>query len=75
MKKWKPKVGDKVELSREGYRSLHLDSPEAIRDATNLTITYVENVGTASDPIWVVEVDSPHVNRFMLESKMFKLKG
>lgn len=70
MKPWKPSIGDRCKLS--AYDRVPLDSAEAAEAAKNLTVTYVENVGTAARPIWVIEVDNSEVNRYMLESTMFE---
>lgn len=69
-KPWKPKPGDKCRLI--AYDRVPLDSEKAADAAKKLTVTYVENVGTAAEPIWVIEVDSPDINRYMLESSMFE---
>ena len=64
-------VGQKVKLSRYGYAHLKLDTPEAIADCSNLTITYVNNIGYPEEPIWDIHVDSPHIDKFLLHQRMF----
>lgn len=69
---WKPSVGDIVKLSAYGYHTLALQSHEAFEQAERMRVNRVENVGTDSEPIWVVEVDQPLINRFILESTMLE---
>ena len=73
--KTKPTVGQRVCLNDEGYDRLGLRSREAIKQSQNMTITEVENInaGTSSPPIWMIEVDQPEINFFLLDASMVDL--
>lgn len=67
----RPIVGQRVRLNDFGYESLHLTSAEAIRQSQDMRITHVENMGTASCPVWAVDVNQPLINMFLLHAEMF----
>lgn len=67
----KPYVGQQVKLSRKGYASLKLESPEAHEAAKSLTITSVKNVGYQSNPVWDIHVDNPLIDMYMLNQECF----
>lgn len=70
MSKWIPHVGQRVQLNKVGYATLHLTSNEAHEQAKRMVITDVENLGHAHAPIWAIEVDQPLINIFLLDSSM-----
>jgi hypothetical protein len=68
---FKPHVGQKVKLNAAGFRELRLDSEEAFEQARDMTITAFENINEGAnwaEPIWVVQVDKPLINRFLLDT-------
>lgn len=67
-------VGQRVKLNAHGYSMLRLDSAEAHEAAKDLVVTYMENIGYADAPIWSMDVDSPLINMFLLDSTMFEAK-
>lgn len=69
---WTPYVGQHVTLSRSGYVDLSLDSREAFEQAKDMVITGVEQVGYHHDPVYVIHVNAPLINMFLLESSMLK---
>lgn len=69
---FQPIVGMHVKLSAESFKRLWLDSEEAFKQAQSMRITYVENIGYESEPVWLVEVDQPLINKFLLEASMLK---
>jgi hypothetical protein len=68
----KPTIGQRVCLNNTGYDRLWLRSREAIKQSQNMRITDVENInaGTGSEPIWMIEVDQPLIDFFLLDSSM-----
>lgn len=70
MKEGRPFVGQRVRLNDVGYESLHLTSAEAIRQSQDMRITFVENVGTVSSPVWAIDVNQPLINMFLLHAEM-----
>lgn len=65
-------VGQRVKMSAFGYKQLRLDSLEALEASKCLTITYINNLGTDTAPIWDVDVDNPLISMFLLEGRMFE---
>lgn len=64
------KVGDQVELSREGYADIPLNSPEAVEAAKCLVVTSIVNINAQrGHAIWAVDVDRPEINLFNLCSQ------
>lgn len=65
-----PKVGDKVKLSRYGYKCLHLRSAEDYERSQNMTITRAHLVTNDGSNIYTIEVDVPTINKLLLNSRM-----
>jgi hypothetical protein len=70
-----PVVGQRVRLNNTGYDRLWLRSREAIKQSQNMAIMSVENLnsGTSSEPIWLIEVDQPEIDFFLLDASMVDL--
>lgn len=67
----KPYVGQHVKLRRETYKELKLDSIEAFEQSKHMIITYVgENIGYDHEPIYVIHVNQPLINHFLLDASM-----
>lgn len=72
MNMWKPYLNQRVKLSRKGYAELKLNTPEAYEASKSMRITSFENLGYDHEPIWVVTVDAPEINIFMLSTDLLE---
>lgn len=67
----RPYVGQHVKFNREAYKDLKLDSIEAFEQSKHMIITEVgENIGYDNEPIYVIQVNRPLINRFLLDASM-----
>lgn len=72
--KGKPVVGQRVRLTDKFLAYGYLKSREQFRDADDLVITHVgENIGYDHDPIYVIQVDKPSINKFLLDQDCVEL--
>lgn len=70
----KPKVGDVVRLNDKALESIRLQSWEAIRQASRMTVTWVGDESlTFPEVTWPIEVDQPLVNMFLLDHRRVEL--
>lgn len=74
MNNFKPYVGQKVRLNDEGYSQIGVRSREQAKAAENMTITRFANLNEkappGSDEIWMIKVDQPLMDMFMLDTTM-----
>lgn len=61
-------VGQRVKLSREGWRSIMVDGPEMAEQAREMRITELQEMGKNPDgsSFYAVEVDQPLINSRLL---------
>jgi hypothetical protein len=64
-------IGQKVRLNDYGIGEIKIGSLQDFKDSQNLVVTKIKNIGYSHDPIWVMHVDKPDINKFMLDSTMF----
>ena len=63
----KPRVGDTVCLSEEGYGTVHLRSADAYERAKRMVITYVSAQSlTEPEQTWQIRVNHPEVDQYLL---------
>jgi hypothetical protein len=73
--KSKPKVGQKIRLNRVGIRQIFNCSvvPSALLNQV-FTITKVDDDSmTEPEKTWMIEVDDPEINQFMIDNWCFDL--
>lgn len=66
-----PHIGQKVKLSSAGFASARLESEEEFEAAMNLTIVGLRSVGNEENVVWDIQVDSPLINKYMLNQSSF----
>lgn len=65
------KVGDKVAMNDYGFEQVHIRSLAAFKASQCLTITKIEPMVGTGITIWLVEVDHPEINTYLLDNQMF----
>lgn len=70
MSAWVPKVGQRVQLSADGWREGLVRSPEDAAAAQDMTITEVEQMGP---DCWAIEVTGS-LNIYLLNNMNLELK-
>lgn len=74
MKYFKPHVGQLVRLNDSGYANVGIRSQEAAKQAERMRITSFHNINDGAapgtPPIWVIEVDQPMMNVYLLDTSM-----
>lgn len=66
-------VGQRIKLNDKGFRQITLRSHQDFLDSQDLTVTTIFdiNAGSGQESIWVVQVDKPSINKFLLSADMF----
>ncbi len=65
------RVGDKVAMNDYGFEQVHIKSLSAFRASQRLTVTRIEAMTGTGITIWLVEVDHPEINAYLLDNQMF----
>lgn len=67
----KPTVGQRVRLNDHGLDAIWCKTQEAIKQAQAMTITHVDDESmTEPEDTWLIEVDQPIINQFLIDHTM-----